>query len=68
MLGSYSLLLLVYELPSLLSENEKKNALELENKTNYKKKGEVTSKSSSVSQMKSIHILEKIILKTKHLL
>ena len=68
MLGSYSLLLLVYELPSLMSENEKKNALELENKTNYKKKGEVTSKSSSLSQMKSIHILEKIILKTKHLL
>ena len=68
MLGSYSLLLLVYEFPSLMSENEKKNALELENKTNYKKKGEVTSKSSSLSQMKSIHILEKIILKTKHLL
>lgn len=68
MLGSYSLLLLVYELPSLMSENEKKHALELENKTNYKKKGEMTSKSSSLSQMKSIHILEKIILKTKHLL
>lgn len=69
MLGSYSLLLLVYELPSLMSENEKKkNALEPENKTNCKKKGEITSESSSLSQMKSINILEEIILKTKHLL
>ena len=69
MLGSCSLLLLVYELPSLMSENGKKrNALEPENKTNCKKKGEMTSKSSSLSQMKSISILEEIILKTKHLL
>ena len=52
-----------------MSENGKKrNALEPENKTNCKKKGEMTSKSSSLSQMKSINILEEIILKTKHLL
>lgn len=49
-------------------KKKKRNALEPENKTNCKKKGEITSESSSLSQMKSINILEEIILKTNHLL
>ena len=54
------MLLLAYELPNLMSEYEKKNASEAENKTNCKKKGEMTSKFSSLSDEKHKYIGKKL--------